>query len=144
MSIQIYKNLEIPDYEVWYTASRSGGPGGQHVNTTSSKITLNWSPADSSVFDEHQKRRIQRRLGNRINKEGVLSIDASDHRSQHRNKEIAQERLAELIRNALRQRKKRKRTRPTRGSIERRLKAKRVRSERKKTRAKVDPSKHRY
>lgn len=144
MSIQIYKNLEIPDYEVWFTASRAGGPGGQHVNKTSSKITLHWSPSDSSVFDEHQKRRIARRLVNRINKDGVLSIDASEHRSQHRNKEIAQERFAQLLRSALRTRKKRKRTRPTRGSIERRLKAKRIRSERKKTRAKVDLSKHRY
>jgi len=144
MTLQITPQLEIPDYEIWYTASRSGGPGGQHVNTTSSKITLHWSPADSGVLDDDQKQRIIRRLGSRINNDGVLLIDVSDHRSQHRNKEIAQERLAELVRNALRPRKQRKRTRPTRGSIERRLKAKRITAERKKTRSKVDLSKHRY
>lgn len=142
MSVSIGPQLEIPDYELWYTASRSGGPGGQHVNTTSSKITLHWSPADSGVLSDDQKRRVIRRLGNRINRDGVLMIDASEHRSQHRNKEIAQERLAELIRRALEPRKRRKRTRPTRGSIERRLKAKRITSERKKTRSKVDLSKH--
>ena len=142
MSVTIGPQLEIPDYELWYTASRSGGPGGQHVNTTSSKITLHWSPADSGVLTDDQKQRVLRRLGNRINKDGVLMIDASEHRSQHRNKEIAQERLADLIRRALAPRKRRKRTRPTRGSIERRLKAKRITAERKKTRSKVDLSKH--
>lgn len=142
MSVTISPQLEIPDYELWYTASRSGGPGGQHVNTTSSKITLHWSPADSGVLTDDQKQRVLRRLGNRINKDGVLMIDASEHRSQHRNKEIAQERLADLIRRALAPRKRRKRTRPTRGSIERRLKAKRITAERKKTRSKVDLSKH--
>src|SRR5690625_6795939 len=98
MTLQITPQLEIPDYEIWYTASRSGGPGGQHVNTTSSKITLHWSPADSGVLDDDQKQRIIRRLGSRINNDGVLLIDVSDHRSQHRNKEIAQDRLAELVR----------------------------------------------
>lgn len=142
MSVTIGPQVEIPDYELWYTASRSGGPGGQHVNTTSSKITLHWSPADSGVLTDDQKQRVLRRLGNRINKDGVLMIDASEHRSQHRNKEIAQERLADLIRRALAPRKRRKRTRPTRGSIERRLKAKRITAERKKTRSKVDLSKH--
>lgn len=143
MTVQIHPHLQIPEHELWYTASRSGGPGGQHVNTTNSKITLHWSPAASGVLDPHQKERILRRLGNRINQDGVLMIDASEHRSQHRNKEIAQERLAQLLRHALRPRKTRKRTRPTRGSIERRLKAKRITSERKKARSRVDPNKHR-
>lgn len=141
MSVSIYKNLEIPEYELWFTASRSGGPGGQHVNTTSSKVTLHWSPSDSAVFNEHQKNQIIRRLGNRINRDGVLNIDASDHRSQHRNREIAKERLGNLIRSALQTRKRRRRTRPTRGSVERRLKAKRITGRRKKLRAKVDPKK---
>lgn len=137
MSIQVNDALEIPSWEYWFTASRSGGPGGQHVNTTSSKVTLHWSPADSSVLSDAQKTRVLQRLANRINKEGVLQIDAEEHRSQFRNRSAAEERLAELIREALTVRKRRRVTRPTRGSVERRLKAKRATSERKISRAKV-------
>lgn len=138
MTVVVNERLSIPEWEYWFTASRSGGPGGQHVNTTSSKMTLHWSPASSSVLSDFQKQRIAQRLGNRINKEGVLQIDAEEHRSQLRNREAAIERLAELIREALTVQKRRKETRPTRGSVERRLQAKRVTSERKANRGKVD------
>lgn len=138
MSVVVNEHLSIPDWEYWFTASRSGGPGGQHVNTTSSKVTLHWAPASSSVLNDTQKKRIQHRLANRINREGTLQIDSEEHRSQLRNREAALERLAKLIQDALRVQKRRKPTRPTRGSVERRLKAKRTTAERKATRSKVE------
>jgi len=138
MAVVVNEKLSIPDWEYWFTASRSGGPGGQHVNTTSSKVTLHWVPANSSVLSDYQKKRIQHRLANRINREGVLQIDAEEHRSQFRNREAAEERLGTLIQDALRVQKRRKPTRPTRGSIERRLRAKRATAERKAIRSKVE------
>lgn len=138
MAIRVNDHIEIPEWELWFTASRSGGPGGQHVNTTSSKITLHWVPSSSSVLTPWQKDRILQRLARRINKDGELTLDVEEHRSQLRNREIAEERLAQWIRDALVVEKKRRPTRPTKGSVERRLKAKRVTSETKARRGKVD------
>lgn len=138
MAIRVNDHIEIPEWELWFTASRSGGPGGQHVNTTSSKITLHWVPSSSSVLTPWQKDRILQRLARRINKDGELTLDVEEHRSQLRNREIAEERLAQWIRDALVVEKKRRPTRPTKGSVERRLKAKRVTSETKAKRGKVD------
>lgn len=134
MNIVVNDEITIPEWEVWYTASRSGGPGGQHVNKTSSRITLHWIPASSSVFSSEQKARIAARLRGRINKDGELQVDVDEHRSQLRNRELAQERLAVLLAEALVTQKRRKPTRPTRGSVERRLQAKRIQSERKSNR----------
>lgn len=134
MPIFVHHQLSIPDFEVWITTSRSGGPGGQHVNTTDSKVTLHWAPANSSVLNDQQKAQVLRRLDNRINQDGVLQIDVSEHRSQHRNREIAEQRLGQLVAKALQRKKRRIRTRPTRGSIERRLKAKKIQAEKKQQR----------
>lgn len=138
MAIRVNDHIEIPEWELWFTASRSGGPGGQHVNTTSSKITLHWVPSSSSVLTPWQKDRILQRLARRINKDGELTLDVEEHRSQLRNREIAEERLAQWVRDALVVEKNRRPTRPTKGSIERRLKAKRAASETKAKRGKVD------
>lgn len=134
MPIDINARIQIPDWELRYTTSRSGGPGGQHVNTTSSRVTLHWSPASSGVFTPEEKERLLTRLARRIGKDGELQIDVEEHRSQLRNREIANERLAQLIQSALHVDKKRKETRPTRGSVERRLREKRATSERKNNR----------
>lgn len=138
MAIVVNEHITIPDWEYWFTASRSGGPGGQHVNTTSSKVTLHWSPANSSVLSDAQKARVTTRLANRIRQDGVLQLDAEEHRSQLRNRVAAEERLAALLVGALAVQKRRRPTKPTRGSVERRLKEKRVTAERKATRGKVD------
>lgn len=138
MAIAVNDSITIPDWEYWFTASRSGGPGGQHVNTTSSKVTLHWSPASSSVLSDAQKARVATRLANRIRQDGVLQLDAEEHRSQLRNRTAAEERLAALLRGALTVQKRRRPTKPTRGSVERRLKAKRITSERKEKRGKVE------
>lgn len=134
MPLEIPPNIVIPDWEFWFTSSRSGGPGGQHVNTTNSRITLHWIPANSSVFSDEQKSRIIARLGRRVGKDGALQIDVEEHRSQLRNRELAFERLQALLVEALKTNKARKATKPTRGSVERRLKEKRAISERKSNR----------
>lgn len=101
-ALPINDEVTLPGWELWFTASRSGGAGGQHVNTTSSKVTLCWCPASSSVFDDAQKARLIHRLSARINDEGVLLIHCDENRSQVRNLELARQRLAELLRGAMR------------------------------------------
>ena len=140
--LTIRPDLTIPGYELWFTASRSGGPGGQHANKTSSAVTLHWCPAQSGVLDDPTKQQLIRRLGSRINNDGVLQINAQDERSQHRNLELARTRMAETIAQALKRRKRRKRTRPSLASKRRRLNNKRRRGERKKLRQNPDPKEH--
>ena len=135
--IRVQPGVVIPEREIWFTASRSGGPGGQHVNTTSSKITLHWYPGSSAAFTPDQRRRVLRSLANRISTDGELLLHCSENRSQLRNRTDACDRLAELVVQALKVRKRRKKTRPSRGAVERRLKAKKVTSDKKKTRGKV-------
>lgn len=126
--------LTIPSWELWYTTSRASGAGGQHVNTTDSRVTVHWVPANSSVLDDAAKARVLRRLRPRLTSDGELQLSAQDERSQHRNREIVRERLAALIRESLVVQRRRRATRPTRGSIERRLTEKRVTAEKKRAR----------
>lgn len=126
--------LWIPRAELTFRATRSGGPGGQHVNTSSTRIELEWNVAVSPSVSEEQRTRILRALANRISGEGVLRITASEERSQHRNREAAEGRLVALVSRALHVPKARRSTRPTRASRERRLAAKRRRSETKRRR----------
>ncbi|MGI9189215.1 MAG: alternative ribosome rescue aminoacyl-tRNA hydrolase ArfB [Longimicrobiaceae bacterium] len=132
-------SLTIPRRELRLRASRSGGPGGQHVNTSSTRVELEWDVAASPTLSEKQRARILARLRNRISDAGVLRLTEEGSRSQHRNRETVVERFAELVRDALRQRKKRRPTRPTAGSRERRLRAKRRRATVKKDRGPVRP-----
>jgi len=136
MSDDLYINddLTIPHYELWFTATTSGGPGGQHANKTASRVTLHFAPEQSSVLSPWQKDRLMRRLASRITNDGVLQISAGDERSQHRNRELTRERMADVIREGLRRPKRRKRTRPSLGAKRRRLEHKRQRSEIKKSR----------
>lgn len=128
----------IPAAELSWSASRASGPGGQHVNKTSSRVTLAWSVVESAVLDETQRARLLEKLAARLTQSGVLQIHAEDARSQLRNREIAAERLAELVAAALRRPKARRPTRPSRGVTERRLKAKKARSDRKANRKSPD------
>ena len=117
----------IPAVELEYVTSRSSGPGGQHVNTTSSRVTVRWRLDESAVVSHAQRRRVRARLGNRISKDGFLAVSAEDRRSQQMNRELARERLAALLDEALVVPKRRRRTKPSRGAIQRRLTAKKRR-----------------
>ena len=137
--IRINRRLSIPRSELDFQASRSGGPGGQHANTTASRIQLRWNVDASPSLTDRRRQLIRSRLGNRIDSSGVLQITVDTHRSQHQNREEAVERFAELVRGALQPRKKRKQTRPTRASKERRLEKKKRRGRKKELRKKIRP-----
>ncbi len=136
--VQITPLLDIPDQELSFTTARSSGPGGQHVNTTETKVTLQFNVPDSPSLSETQKQRIQRKLCNRINSEGILQISAEERRSQKANREAAVQRFAALLAWALARPKPRKPTRPGKNAVERRLQKKKQRSEIKKQRSKVE------
>jgi ribosome-associated protein len=130
----VQDGLVIPAAELEVAVSRSSGPGGQHVNTTDSRVQLRWNVLESAVLTEAQRERLARKLAARISGEGVLTVACDTHRSQHRNREEARGRLAELVREGLRQPKPRRRTRLPRAAKERRLEQKRKRAEIKRRR----------
>ena len=99
--IQITERLSIPEQEISFTTSRSGGPGGQHVNKVSSRVTLYFDVATSPSLSDEQKQRILARLGTRISKNGVLRVVTQKHRSQAANRKLACERFAALLGDAL-------------------------------------------
>ena len=133
--LAVNDGLWIPRAELTYRATRSGGPGGQHVNTSSTRVELAWDVAGSPSLSDEQRARIREKLANRISGEGVLLLAASEHRSQHQNREAVTERFVELVRRALVVQKPRKKTRPGKAAREARLKAKRHRSELKRMRS---------
>lgn len=126
--------VRIPEAELELRASRSGGPGGQHANTSDTKVELRWSVRDSTALTEAQRARLTERLGPRLTGEGELLLTAREHRSQHRNREAVLARFRAIVGEALTPPRVRRRTRPTRASNERRLKAKKQRGELKRTR----------
>jgi len=132
--VRVNTGLTIPGDELVIRASRSGGPGGQHVNTTSSRIELRWDVASSRAPDETQRTQLLERLASRLTGDGVLVLHASEHRSQHRNREAAVERLRTLVADALLTPEERRPTRPRRAARRRRLDAKRARGETKELR----------
>ncbi|HEX6749701.1 MAG TPA: alternative ribosome rescue aminoacyl-tRNA hydrolase ArfB [Longimicrobium sp.] len=136
--LAINDSLWVPRAELTYRATRSGGPGGQHVNTSSTRVELAWDVDASPSVSEEQRTRIREKLANRINGEGVLLLAASEHRSQHQNREAVTERFVELVRQALVVPKKRKKTRPSQAAREERLRAKKRRSEVKRQRRSLD------
>jgi ribosome-associated protein len=135
--IRINERLQIPESELTFTASRGGGPGGQHVNKVASRVTLAFDVAGSPSLTEADRRQLVDRLASRLTQEGVLQLSSHESRSQVANREQVTERFATLLRAALKPRKKRHRTKPTRGSKERRLRDKKQRGEVKKGRGRV-------
>jgi len=127
--VRVGPTLTIPGDELVVRASRSGGPGGQHVNTTASRIELRWDIARSRAPDDLQRARLLAQLAPRLTTEGVLVLHASEHRSQLRNREAAIARLRVLVGEALQTPERRHPTRPSRAARTRRLDAKRARSE---------------
>jgi ribosome-associated protein len=132
--VRVGPQLTIPGDELVIRASRSGGPGGQHVNTTSSRIELRWDVTASRAPDESQRAQLLERLASRLTGDGVLVLHASEHRSQLRNREAALERLRALVADALLTPEQRRPTRPTRAARRRRLDDKRARGETKELR----------
>ena len=132
--LEVSTELAIPRWELEFRASRAGGAGGQHVNTSSTRIELLWNVARSTVLDDERRARISARLVTRIDGEGWLRVVASSRRSQQQNREAAEARLAELVRGALVVQKRRRPTKPTRASKEKRIGDKRKRSETKRMR----------
>jgi ribosome-associated protein len=136
-AIEITPTLRIPRAELDYRATRSGGPGGQHVNTSSTRIELTWDVGGSPSLDDAQRNRILEKLANRIDERGVLRLTSSGSRSQHQNREDVTERFARLIAQALHVPKPRKKTRPSKASKEARLLSKKRRSQTKKQRREI-------
>ncbi len=129
--IRITEDVSVPETELELQFARAGGPGGQHVNTTASKVELRWDVDASEALADEQKQRVKQALGNRITKDGVLVLAASERRSQTRNREAVVARFAHLVGEALVPPTPRRRTRPPRAAKERRLQEKRERAEKK-------------
>ena len=117
----------IPAAEIVEWASRSSGPGGQHVNTSSTRVTLRWCPGTSRGLTQNARARIAARLAGRLSRDGLLIVHAGRHRSRARNRTLARERLRELVESALHEAAPRRPTAPTRASKARRLDTKRQR-----------------
>jgi ribosome-associated protein len=132
--LEVSAQVAIPRSELTYRATRSGGPGGQHVNTSSTRIELLWNPSGSSALTEEQRARVRERLASRIDADGNVRVVASDSRSQRQNRERADARLAALVRDALVVRRKRRATKPSRAAKEARLADKRRHSNKKQER----------
>lgn len=136
--LPVHGSVVIPESELQWRFSRSGGPGGQSVNTTDSRVELSFDVANTTSFGPTLKARAVDRLGTRLT-DGVLTVAASEHRSQWRNREAARARLAALVREAIAPAPRPRRpTRPTKGSVRRRLDSKRRRSDTKALRRRPD------
>ncbi|MCY1128057.1 alternative ribosome rescue aminoacyl-tRNA hydrolase ArfB [Frigidibacter sp. RF13] len=134
----ITDTVSIADWELSESFSRSSGPGGQNVNKVSTAVDLRFEAERSPHLPAPVKARLKRLAGRRWTADGAILIRAEETRSQAQNREIARERLTELIRAALVAPKRRVATKPTYGSQQRRLKSKAERSEVKAMRGKVD------
>lgn len=138
-TLQIDDQLSIPRAELSYHATRAGGPGGQHVNTSSTRVELTWSVRDSAALTDAQRERLMMKLARRIDKDGVLHLSSRASRSQHQNREDVTERFQRLLAAALREPKPRRRTKLPRAAKEARLREKKKRSETKRHRGPVRP-----
>jgi ribosome-associated protein len=136
--IEIKDNLFIHEDELVFEFSRSSGPGGQNVNKVNSRVTLFFDMANSASFSEVQKRRILRRLATRANKGGVIRVVSQKYRTQKANRKVVVERLVELLREALKRRPVRKKTKVPEWAKQKRLEEKKRRSMLKQQRTEKD------
>jgi ribosome-associated protein len=134
--LEVRGNLVIPASELVESASRAGGPGGQHLNKTSTRVTLRWNVRESTALGPAQRARLVARLGQRLTRSGDVVVHAGKSRSRAKNREAARERLAEIVREALRVRRRRVPTTPGKAVRERRLREKKHRGATKRQRSK--------
>ena len=139
MSLRIDDRVALDDWEMTEQFVRSSGPGGQNVNKVNSAVELRFEAARSPNLSGPQKARLRRLAGRRWTQDGAVVIFAQEERSQARNRDVARDRLADLVRAALHPPKPRRKTRPTLGSVRRRLDAKKQRGAVKRLRGPVDP-----
>jgi len=132
--LEINDKVTIPAGELTVRASRSGGPGGQHVNKTASRVSLYWDLANTTALDQQQRARVMRRLASRLTRDGFIAVHVEDERSQHQNRRIARERLAALVAQALQARRARRPTTVSASQKRRRLEGKRRTAEKKRLR----------
>lgn len=134
MDLRVTRSVTIPGSELEFSYVRSGGPGGQHANKTSTKVELKWDVLGSAALGPRQRARLLENLGPRLEASGVLRVRSDRYRSQTRNRDDALDRLAELVATGLQVRKDRVATKPTTSSKHKRLDQKRRRSEVKQAR----------
>ena len=132
--LRVNDHVVIPRDELVAKASRAGGAGGQHVNTSSTRIELLWNVGTTRALTEEQRERVLQKLSSRLDGERNVRVVASDRRSQRQNREAAESRLADLVKAALVVQKKRKPTKPSRASKQARLDSKKRVSEKKRER----------
>ena len=132
--LAVNESVSIPRSELDVRVSRSSGAGGQHVNKTSSRVEIFWNVLASRAVNDEQRNRLREKLASRLTTDGSIRVVASDMRSQSRNRELAEERLAELVRRALVVPRKRRATKPTKAAKEARLESKKRHSTKKANR----------
>jgi ribosome-associated protein len=135
MALIVTPSVAIPDEAIDERFVRASGPGGQNVNKVATAVQLRFDLARSTVLDEGTKARLRSLAAGRVTDEGVLVIDARAHRTQSQNREDARQRLVELVRQALVRPKRRRRTKPGRAAVQRRIDIKKRRSETKRARS---------
>jgi ribosome-associated protein len=132
--LRVNEALSIPRSELDVRVSRASGAGGQHVNKTSSRVEIFWNIPGSRALSEDQRSRLEEKLASKLTTDGSIRVVASDMRSQSRNRDLAEERLADLVRQALIVPRKRRATKPTRAAKEARLESKKRHSTKKRDR----------
>ena len=132
--LRVNDSVVSPRDELATRASRAGGAGGQHVNTSSTRIELLWNVGTTRALSEEQRARVLQKLSSRLDSEQTVRVVASDRRSQRQNRESAEERLADLVRAALVVPKKRRPTKPSRAAKQARLDSKKRTSDKKRQR----------
>lgn len=131
-------NLNQLKEELTFKAVKSSGPGGQHVNKTASKVIVQYDLPNSEALNDEEKARALEKLSSRLTNDGILIVESSETRSQHKNKELALERLVEIVSSSVKRKKIRKKTKPSKASKLKRLREKKVISEKKANRQKPD------
>ncbi len=126
--LQVSARVRIPAQELTVRATKSGGPGGQHVNTSSTRVEVVWNARSSAALTDDERARLETRLATKLDARGNLRVVAADTRSQSQNRALAISRLAALVRSGLVVPKVRRATKPSRGEKERRLEEKKRRS----------------
>jgi len=130
--------IEIPEHELFFKTSRSGGPGGQNVNKLNTRVTVFFDVANTACFSNIEKRCIMRELRTRVNKNGVMRVVSQRHRTQRANRQAAIQRLTDLLAGALKKTPKRRKTTAPQWARQRRLEEKKQRSKLKKQRSQQD------